>query len=75
MHQGAERLPAGAPVWPQSPGRLVYRSVGRQAARPPSSGWAKATFGVSSRTPCADRSVPVKNGEAPASGWTAEQTS
>src|SRR5580692_10717025 len=44
-------------------------------ARPPSSGWAKATFGVSSLTPKVARSVPVKNGDALASGCTAEQTS
>src|SRR5262249_9775206 len=44
-------------------------------ARPPSRGWANATFGVSSLTPPAARLVPVKNGDAAASGWTAEHTS
>ena len=28
MHQGPEQLPVGVPVWPEPPGRLVYRSVG-----------------------------------------------
>ena len=46
-----------------------------QTARPSSSGWAKATAGVESRTPWADRSMSRKTGEATRSGWTAEQTS
>ena len=44
-------------------------------ARPPSSGWAKATFGMQSRTWHASRSMSRKNGDAIRRGWTAEQTS
>ena len=44
-------------------------------ARPPSSGCANSTCGRANRTPRASRSKRWKNGEASASGCTAEQTS
>ena len=56
-------------------GRRRPRWVRRRRPGPPPRGWAKATDGVSSRTPWAARSMSAKAGEASRSGWTAEQTS
>ena len=74
-YQGGE----GAPCRPGHPHpALRPRSstlLPTQTARSPSSGWAKATVGVSSRTPRAARSRSPKAGEASSSGCTAEQTS
>src|SRR5262249_56940184 len=61
--------------WARGPPAVSSTEPVTYAARPPSSGWANATLGVRSVAPSAARSTPWKNGEAAASGCTAEHTS
>ena len=74
-HQRGEGPRVGAAVRLRACGHVSSTLPPTRDGRPPSSGWAKATRGVSSRTPRAARSRSRKAGEARSSGCTAEQTS
>jgi len=72
--QRPEQAPVGAAVGTSLAAVSATERV-TTAARPPSSGWANSTSGRASVTPRAGRSKRLKNGDATASGWAAEQTS
>src|SRR6266511_1445997 len=62
---------------PSSPSEPAVASSERSstAAEPSSSGWASAAGGCTISRPWRSSGSPRRNGEASASGWTAEQTS